>query len=74
MTADDDAVTFELRDEGKPFDPTAADTGDVVEATKQQKMGGLGIHLIRHYMDEICYERQNNQNVLTMKKFLRGKK
>ena len=74
VTADDDAVTFELRDDGMPFDPTMAETGDVVEATKQQKMGGLGIHLMRHYMDVISYERQNSQNVLTMKKFLKGEK
>ena len=35
---------------------------------KNQTIGGLGIHLIRHYMDTFSYERKNGQNVLTMTK------
>ena len=28
----------------------------------------MGIHLIRHYMDHITYERKDGQNILTMTK------
>ena len=37
-------------------------------------IGGLGIHLIRHYMDEVSYERKDGQNVLTMRKRIKGVK
>ena len=70
VVADADTLTFELKDQGVPFDPTAHEEVDVNDVVQQQQIGGLGIHLIRHYMDEIAYERQNGQNVLTMKKYL----
>jgi sigma-B regulation protein RsbU (phosphoserine phosphatase) len=38
----------------------------------QQKVGGLGIHLMRHYMDSLSYERKDGQNVLTMTKKIKG--
>ena len=68
VNADDETLTFELRDEGVPFDPTATKEVDVDSLVKNGVVGGLGIHLIRHYMDAISYERKDGQNVLTMRK------
>ena len=70
VVADADTLTFELRDEGKPFDPTAQEEVDTALVATEMRIGGLGIHLMRTYMDELIYERQNGQNVLTMKKYL----
>ena len=70
VVADADTLTFELRDEGKPFDPTAQEVVDTALVATEMRIGGLGIHLMRTYMDELIYERQNGQNVLTMKKYL----
>ena len=67
VDADDEAVAFELRDEGAPFDPTTREV-DVESQVKNGVIGGLGIHLIRHYMDSVTYERKDGQNVLTMRK------
>jgi len=67
VDADDETVTFELRDEGDPFDPTTKEA-DVESLVKNGVIGGLGIHLIRHYMDIVTYERKDGQNVLTMRK------
>ena len=72
VVADDDIITFELKDQGVPFDPTTHEEVDVNDVVQQQQIGGLGIHLMRHYMDEIAYERLNGQNVLTMKKYLKN--
>jgi anti-sigma regulatory factor (Ser/Thr protein kinase) len=44
---------------------------DVDEYVATRSVGGLGIHLIRNYMDEVDYQRTNGQNVLTMKKNLK---
>jgi sigma-B regulation protein RsbU (phosphoserine phosphatase) len=70
VTGDGKELTFVLRDSGIPFDPTAAPEVDTTLPIEHRSIGGLGIHLIRHYMDVIRYERVDNQNVLTMIKFL----
>ena len=72
-TADDDAIHFVLRDHGIPFDPTATKEVDIACRVEERAIGGLGIHLIRHYMDDLSYERVNGQNVLTMTKFTKNK-
>ena len=69
--ADDKEITFELRDEGMSFDPTKVDEVDVNKPADERPIGGLGVHLMRHYMDDIRYERIDEQNVLTMKKKLK---
>ena len=70
--ADNETLTFVLRDEGTAFDPTAYQEVDVNEHVGQQKVGGLGIHLMRHYMDTLTYERKDGQNILTMTKKIKG--
>ena len=70
VVAEGDEVTFILRDNGVPFDPTTVPEVDVSLPAEERSVGGLGIHLMRHYMDAISYERVDNQNVLTMKKKL----
>ena len=65
--ADEESVRFELRDDGRPFDPTSEEV-DVENNVKNKIIGGMGIHLIRHYMDHIAYERKDGQNILTMTK------
>ena len=66
--ADEESVRFVLCDDGKPFDPTASEEVDVENNVKNKIIGGMGIHLIRHYMDHIAYERKDGQNILTMTK------
>ena len=73
-TVDDNQLTFTLVDKGKPFDATKVAHVDVDQKAKQHSEGGLGIHLMRNYMDSIDYERQHDKNVLTMRKKLRKNK
>ena len=68
MNADAKAITFILRDHGKPFDPTAAKEVDITLSAEERQIGGLGIHLIRNYMDEVKYDYCDGQNVLTLVK------
>jgi anti-sigma regulatory factor (Ser/Thr protein kinase) len=58
--------TIELIDEGQPFDPTQYPAVEFPRTLAEAGEGGLGIHLIRHYADIIDYQRQANQNILTM--------
>lgn len=57
-----------VEDDGKPFNPLEAKEPDLPRNVEGCKAGGLGIHLIKHFMDEIRYKRYQNRNVLTMKK------
>ena len=61
-------ITFVVRDSGVPFDPTARGEVDTTLCVEERPIGGLGIHLVRQIMDEICYERLDGQNVLTISK------
>jgi serine/threonine-protein kinase RsbW len=65
-------LAIELRDHGPAFDPTSAAARDLAEADDDRPPGGWGIHLVRHYMDEIRYAREGDENVLRLIKRLQS--
>lgn len=65
-----DSLEFTLTDSGKPFDPTAAPQANIDLSVEERPIGGLGIHLVRHIMDEVTYRREGGKNILTMIKKL----
>lgn len=66
--ADPQQLTFKVIDSGTPFDPTAEKEVDTTLSAEERPIGGLGIHLVRHIMDSISYERTDGMNVLTLRK------
>ena len=66
----EDSMEFVISDTGAPFDPTLAPEVDVTAGLEDRKIGGLGIHMVRHIMDSISYERLKGKNVLTLIKKL----
>ena len=63
------AVTIEIIDNGKPFDPlTDAPPPDLQSDLEDRPVGGLGIHMVRTMMDEVRYRREGNRNHLTLVK------
>ena len=67
---DNDVMTFIIRDNGIPFDPTKASEVDTTLSAEERPIGGLGIHLVRTIMDTEEYNYTDGQNVLTLKKKL----
>jgi len=63
-------LIIRLEDEGVPFDPNLADIPDISCSVENRKIGGLGVHLIKHLMNDIVYKRCGNRNILILKKFL----
>jgi len=57
-----------IEDDGVPFNPVEVNQPDLQCDIEECKIGGLGIHLIKNLMDEVCYERCGDKNVLTLKK------
>jgi len=62
------AVTVELRDRGPEFDPTRVGIAEPIAGEDDRPPGGWGIQLVRRYMDEIRYRRENGENVLLLTK------
>lgn len=60
-----------LRDWGAAFDPDSIPTPDVTAPLEERTLGGLGLYLIRRYMDHVdfCFDPVVG-NTLTMKKQL----
>lgn len=63
-----DEVTLEIRDGGTLFDPLSQPSPDVDAPLESRKEGGLGIHLLRSFADEVLYRRESDANVLSLKK------
>jgi len=66
----EDSLVFVVIDSGIAFDPTAKAEVDTTLSAEERKIGGLGIHLVRHIMDDVKYERSDGRNILTLCKKL----
>lgn len=65
-----DRVTVTLTDDGTPFDPLGMATPETAPSVAEQRIGGLGIHLVRRMMDEVSYYRRTERNVVVLVKLL----
>ena len=63
-------LCLRIEDDGIPFNPIEFETPDVACSVENCKIGGLGIHIMRKLMDDICYQRSDDKNILTLKKNL----
>lgn len=64
-------LVLRLMDFGTPFDPTLQGDVDTTLSVEQRPIGGLGIFLIKQMMDDVTYVRQEEKNILTMKKLIK---
>jgi len=70
ISKENGVLTTQVKDAGIPFDPTtqAPEVNTTLNAD-ERKIGGLGIFLIKEYMDTVSYQRTaDGYNVLTMTK------
>ncbi len=62
------SVSITLIDSGMAFDPLAKADPDITLSAEERGIGGLGIFMVKKSMDEVRYERKDNQNIFTMVK------
>ncbi len=68
---DADRLIIELRDFGvESFDITQTEPVDTSLPVEQRTPGGLGIHLVKQFMDEIKYEYKDGNSKITLVKNL----
>lgn len=63
-------VEFVISDDGIPFNPTEVEDADTTLSAEDRQIGGLGIFLVKHFMDIVEYKYVDGQNVLTLRKNL----
>ena len=63
-------VTITFTDNGKPYNPLDYASPDISLPAEDRDIGGLGIFITKNIIDEITYTYENNQNQLTLKKYL----
>jgi anti-sigma regulatory factor (Ser/Thr protein kinase) len=61
-------LTIIITDNGIPFNPLEQQQPDISLPAGERPVGGLGIFLISQIMDEMNYERNKNENILTLTK------
>ena len=70
--ADKNQIEFIITDNGVPFDPTASNTEpDITAGIEERNIGGLGIFLVTHLMDEVKYKREDDKNILMLTKSIK---
>jgi anti-sigma regulatory factor (Ser/Thr protein kinase) len=68
LRADNNALQVKITDTGKAYDPLSAPLADTSIPLDEKPIGGLGVYLMKQFMDELSYEREGPMNVLRMLK------
>ncbi len=65
MSLNSSSISLIFIDSGKEFNPLNSDSPDLND---MERIGGLGIYLIKNLMDDVRYEYVDNKNILTVVK------
>ena len=69
FTLGDGYLEIEITDDAAEFEITgAAEFADAEKSADDRKIGGLGIHFVKSLMDDVRYRRENNKNIITLRK------
>lgn len=66
VALDRGVVSAELTDNGRAFNPLEATLPEFSEGIEDREIGGLGLKLVRTYMDRLDYERDGALNRLRL--------
>ena len=70
LSCDERALHVEVEDDGRAFNPLDVPPVDTSVSLEQRPIGGLGVHLMRQFMDALDYRREGGRNILRMTKRL----
>jgi len=71
LSCDENRLKIRMEDDGKPFDLTSQAAPDTKCALEKRYIGGLGVHLIKHFIDECKYFREKDKNIVVLEKILK---
>ena len=62
-------LVVRLRDRATLFDPTSIPPPDLTRPLEERRLGGLGVHLARHFTDSMTYRvTDDGRNELTLRR------
>jgi serine/threonine-protein kinase RsbW len=61
-------ISFEIMDEGAPFDHNSYPEANIGQLVKEKRKGGLGLMLVRKIMDSFEVQRENDMTVCRLSK------
>lgn len=64
VKVDDDMIAMRFIDDGRPFNPLAAEKMSAQQPAVDRALGGLGINFVRQMRDMMEYQRQDDKNIL----------
>ncbi|MCX6925500.1 MAG: ATP-binding protein [Verrucomicrobia bacterium] len=70
LSCDGRALYVEIEDDGRAFNPLQTPLVNTSIPLEERPIGGLGVHLMRRYMDTLEYRREGSRNILRMTKRL----
>jgi anti-sigma regulatory factor (Ser/Thr protein kinase) len=68
LSATETAVQIAIEDDGRAYDPFAIAAPDLSLPLAERPLGGLGLHFVRHLVDEVKYKREGDHNYLFLNK------
>ena len=63
---DDKRFIIEIVDTGIPFNVLSVTAPDISADISERQLGGLGVFLIKEFMDAVLYRYEDNKNILTL--------
>ncbi|MBQ9227637.1 MAG: SpoIIE family protein phosphatase [Eubacterium sp.] len=68
LSLSDGMLTLVFKDSGFPYDPLQKADPDITLSADEREIGGLGVFLVKKTMDDVSYQRENGENILTIRK------
>lgn len=59
-----------MTDQGIPFNPLEKEDPDIDLTLEERKIGGLGIYMVKDYMNHLEYRHKDGDNILILEKNL----
>jgi len=57
-----------IEDDAMQFNPWNVIKPDITLSANDRNIGGLGVHLVKSFMDKVDYKFKNGKNIITLKK------
>jgi len=73
LELDSELLSITYKDNGMPYDPLVESENPNIElGVEERQIGGLGIHFVKNLTDTQYYKRDENCNILSLKKNIKS--
>ena len=73
LELDSELLSITYKDNGIPYDPLVESESPNIElGVEERQIGGLGIHFVKNLTDSQHYKRDENCNILSLKKNIKS--